>query len=157
MRIGGEGTPEVAEFCAVELAISLEVHPLAARSLLADALDLRHRLPTLWHLVTVDLALPDWVARKIARLTRALSGVQVARVDERLGRVAESLPPGRLLTLVEAMVLSASDRRADAERRERLDRRFVTVTHGRHTVGPPDLPTVFARLAVEDAVRLDGT
>ena len=61
--LGGEGTPVVCEFAPAELGVSLEMHPHAARSLMADALDLRHRLPRLWTALVEDLALPDWVAR----------------------------------------------------------------------------------------------
>jgi len=157
IRIGGEGTPQVAEFCTAELAVSLEVHPLGARSLIADALDLRHRLPALWHYATVTLTLPDWVARKIARTTRDLTGAQIATVDSRLAEVAETLPPSRLLTLVEAMVLAATDEAVDADRQERLDRRFVAFNDGNRWVGPRELPSVFARLSVEDAARLRAT
>jgi hypothetical protein len=43
--------------------VSLEIHPIAARHLIADALGLRFRLPGLWTM-TVDLLKgPDWVAR----------------------------------------------------------------------------------------------
>ena len=70
VMLGGEGTPEVAEFAAAELGVSLHQHPHAARNLIADALDVRHRFPGLWHLVTDEQALEVWVARKIAAATR---------------------------------------------------------------------------------------
>ena len=44
-QIGGEGTPKVRELSLCELGIARGVHTLAARSALADVLDLRHRLP----------------------------------------------------------------------------------------------------------------
>jgi len=45
VRLGGDGTPEVAEFAPAELGAELAMSPFAARQLIADALDLRHRLP----------------------------------------------------------------------------------------------------------------
>jgi hypothetical protein len=45
--LGGEGTPEVAEFAAAELGAELQMSPWAAAQLIGDALDLRHRLPRL--------------------------------------------------------------------------------------------------------------
>jgi len=45
---GGEGAPEVSEYCAAELGALQGTGIVAARMLIADALDLRHRLPTLW-------------------------------------------------------------------------------------------------------------
>ncbi|MGH3500039.1 MAG: HNH endonuclease, partial [Nocardioidaceae bacterium] len=50
--LGGEGTPEVAEFAPAELATELGISDGAGRHLVADALDLRHRLPGLWAKVT---------------------------------------------------------------------------------------------------------
>ena len=156
LHIGGEGTPTVAEFSSAELAISLEVHPLAARSLMADALDLRHRLPETWHLVTRALALPDWVARKIARATRGLSLAQAAEIDERVALEACELPIGRLLTVVEALVLAASTEEADRDRRHRLAQRFVTISDDRRR-DERRLPMIYGSLAEEDAVRLEDT
>jgi hypothetical protein len=45
---GGEGTPEVSEYCAAELGALQGTGMAAARALIADALDLRYRLPRLW-------------------------------------------------------------------------------------------------------------
>jgi hypothetical protein len=47
-RFGGWGTPEAGEFCAAELAVLTGRSAGAAATLIADALDLRHRLPLLW-------------------------------------------------------------------------------------------------------------
>ncbi len=44
VRLGGEGTPEVAEFAPAELGAELGVSPYAATVLIGDALDLRPRL-----------------------------------------------------------------------------------------------------------------
>lgn len=156
LRIGGEGTPTVAEFSPAELAISLETHALAARSLMADALDLRHRLPSVWRLVVEDLALPDWVARKIARVTRPLSAEQAGAIDARIATKLVELPTGRLLTVVEALVLAASDQSEDRTRQQRLAQRFVTISDRRHR-GDRRLPTIYGSLAEDDAVRLEAT
>ncbi len=151
VELGGEGTPRVCEFAPVELGLSLQLHALSARNLIADALDLRHRLSALWALTVDDLALPDWVARKIAATTRRLTWSQVREVDERLADVAATLPPSRLLRLVEAMVLAA-DEQAEEAREAALRARFVTVNQS------TELGTkgVYARLDVADAVRLDA-
>jgi hypothetical protein len=50
-RLGGEGTPVVLEFAAAELGARMETAAGSARSLMADALDLRHRLPEFWALI----------------------------------------------------------------------------------------------------------
>ena len=46
--LGGDGTPGVAAFVAEELGAAMGVSTQSAMSLMADALDLRHRFPLLW-------------------------------------------------------------------------------------------------------------
>ncbi|MCW2782871.1 MAG: hypothetical protein JWR35_3320, partial [Marmoricola sp.] len=41
LGLGGVGTPEVEEFAAAEFGVMRGMHPMAARNLMADALDLR--------------------------------------------------------------------------------------------------------------------
>ena len=47
-RYGGDGTPFAGEFAAAELGVLLSRSHVAAATLIADALDVRHRLPQLW-------------------------------------------------------------------------------------------------------------
>ncbi|WP_460766029.1 hypothetical protein [Mariniluteicoccus flavus] len=47
MNPGGPGTPGVAEFLALELGPALHLSPESAHTLIADVLNLRHRLPIL--------------------------------------------------------------------------------------------------------------
>jgi len=47
-RFGGSGTPEVASFAPAELGARIGRSTWAGEQLIADALDLRHRLPQLW-------------------------------------------------------------------------------------------------------------
>jgi hypothetical protein len=137
VELGGEGTPEVMEFCAAELALMLEIHPLGCRALMGDALDLRHRFKHLWRLTVEELRVPDWVARKIARMTRHLTLATAAVIDARIAGDtddAATLPPSRLLDLVEGMVLAADNKSADDERDKGLGKRFVTISD--HTSDP---------------------
>lgn len=152
--LGGDGTPVVAEFAAAELAVSLEIHPLSARHLLADALDLRFRLPRLWALVVAELRIPDWVARKIAKLTRHLDRAVVAEIDRRIGEEAHGLPTSRLLDLVEAMVMAADHDASEEERQDGLARRFVTISD--HS-SRPGTTGVYGCLDAEGAHHLDAT
>ena len=70
---GGAGTPEVSEYCAVELGALTGTGLYAARALIADALDLRYRLPRLWGRVQTG-GVRAWQARKIAEATRPFPG-----------------------------------------------------------------------------------
>ena len=81
--LGGEGTPLVAAFTPEPFAAALGVSTLTGLQLLADALDLRHRLPRIWMAVEA-LAVAPWKARKIAQATHHLSQAAAASVDAQL-------------------------------------------------------------------------
>ena len=70
--LAGPGAPWVAEFAPVELAAALGITHDAGRQLVADALELAHRLPRLWERVLAG-EVPVWRARLIARETTDLS------------------------------------------------------------------------------------
>ncbi|QBX57358.1 hypothetical protein EXE58_00005 [Nocardioides seonyuensis] len=70
--LGGEGTPAVAAFTAEPLAVACGIAPSSATALLADSLDLHHRLPVLWHQTQAGFV-PAWKARRVAARTRDLS------------------------------------------------------------------------------------
>ena len=81
--LGGEGTPLVAAFTPEPFAAALGVSTLTGLQLLADALDLQHRLPRLWAAVEA-LRVAPWKARKIAQATHNLSQAAAASVDAQL-------------------------------------------------------------------------
>jgi hypothetical protein len=114
-RLAGHGTPKVAEFAPAEFAARLGLSSYAGRELIADALDLAHRLPRLWHRVRA-LQVKASHARFVARKTRDLPLDQAGFVDERVaeysdGRVSWS----RFETLVEAAIKAADPEAAAAE------------------------------------------
>jgi hypothetical protein len=106
IRFGGDGTPPVAEFAPAELGAVLELSTEAATSLIADALDLRHRLPTLWSRIC-DHEVKPWMAREIAEMTRSLSREAALAVDRRAARWADRLTWGRLRSYVDAAIIAA--------------------------------------------------
>ncbi|MCW2844002.1 MAG: hypothetical protein JWN22_1918 [Nocardioides sp.] len=121
VRFGGEGTPLVTEFCAAELGARLQLTPWAARVLMADALDLNHRLPQLWRRVEA-LEVKESYARHVARRTRDLTPEQAAYVDSRVVEAADGrIPWSRFEALVEGAV-AAADPEAAAERERRARR-----------------------------------
>ena len=81
--LGGDGTPAVAAFTPEPFALALGMSPSAGAQLIADALDLRHRLPLLWKRVS-RLEVPAWQARRVARQTHRLSKAAAIWVDEQL-------------------------------------------------------------------------
>src|SRR3954449_2695899 len=104
---GGEGCPPVAEHCAHELGALRGTGAVAARMLIADALDLRHRLPRLWALVSTG-AVRAWQARAVAQATHELSWEACAEVDQALSPSLPRLAWPRVLRLLAAPGLGAA-------------------------------------------------
>ncbi|MGA8255311.1 MAG: hypothetical protein WB767_01925, partial [Nocardioides sp.] len=77
---GGDGTPLVREYAIPELAMARETHPATTRALMADTLDLMHRLPHTWAVVAAGNCEP-WIARKVAVESRSLDADQISLVD----------------------------------------------------------------------------
>jgi len=149
--LGGEGTPMVQELCLVELAISRRVHPHAARKLVADALDLRHRLPAWWAAVQ-ELRLEAWLARKAATMCRALSQSTVRTVDAALPAELGEVSPARLLDVVKATVIAADPKAHAAKLDEEKRRRYVTLSR----TDEFGLRHVIARVRAGDAVWVEA-
>jgi hypothetical protein len=116
-RLGGQGTPKVAEFAPAEFGARLGLSSYAGRELMADALDLVHRLPRLWQRVRA-LQVKASHARFVARKTRDLPLDQAGYVDERVAEYADGrVSWSRFETLVEAAI-KAADPETAAEREE---------------------------------------
>ncbi|WP_090589616.1 hypothetical protein [Auraticoccus monumenti] len=108
---GGEGTPEVSCFALAEFAVLRQVSIAAGHALVADALDLRHRLPRLYEaagegLITVAMA------RRAARATRHLPPALAEEVDGWLAESVRGIGWGRFCTLLEAAVIEVDPQRA---------------------------------------------
>ena len=150
--VGGPGTPRVLESAVAELAIAHEIHPHAASRLVADALDLRHRLPRTWSVVE-ELRAEVWVARKIATLTRTLAKDTVGLVDAAVADAIGSESPARVLDLTRAKVIEADPQThtaaVEAEKRRRYAALGRTDAHG--------LRLLIARVTAGDAAWIEAT
>ena len=123
--LGGDGTPAVAAFTPETFALKLGISPSAGAQLIADALDLRHRLPLLWKRVQ-RLQVPAWQARRVAQQTHALPLAGARWVDHRLAtRTDGSLGPvitDRLVALATAKYDPEDHKTARGQRPRRLRR-----------------------------------
>ena len=81
--LGGDGTPLVAAFAPEPFGLALGVSTDTAKTLLADALDLVHRLPHTWRRLQT-LEVPVWRGRRLAQKTHALNVKAAAHVDRLL-------------------------------------------------------------------------
>jgi hypothetical protein len=148
---GGEGTPEVSEYCAAELGALQGTGIMAARALIADALDLRYRLPRLWDRVLTG-GVRAWQARRIAEQTRPLSWEACADVDHALSDFVGMMPWPRFAKILSAAVLEADPQLA-AERAERARTAQDVFSFD----SEDGLKTVVAKAAAGDAIWFMAT
>ena len=147
----GAGTPSLREHAIPELAMARETHPATTRALIADALDLAHRLPLTWAVVQAGECEP-WVARKVAVLSRALLADQVRRVDKAVAKGIVGHAPSTVLEIARAKVIEADPETHRAERERSRHERYVrlsrTDVYGyRH---------IIARVTAGDAAWIDA-
>ncbi len=153
VRLGGDGTPLVWEFAVAEAATALAMTTWSTRRLMADALDIRHRLPRLWRGLdhgTVIAAL----ARKVAQATRDLTPAAAGTVDEHITGYADGrLPFTRFLDRLDGLVVAADPITAAARehraRTEEYARVGQTNDHGQKTL--------YVRTGAAQMTRIDAT
>ncbi|TQK70955.1 hypothetical protein [Nocardioides sp. SLBN-35] len=161
ISLGGDGTPEVADLALVEMAIARHEHVLSTRGALADAFDLRHRLPAVWAGVRAGRC-EVWVVRRVARMSRTLDRHQIRIVDEAVAAALDE-SPSRILAIAEAKVIEADPaaHRARVEKNQQdkgvwypKARPGSQVDDADNTAG---VGTVFARLDEADALAHQHT
>src|SRR3954453_6133088 len=94
VRLGGEGTPVVEEFCLGEIALARGTGVTATANAIADVLDLMHRLPKVWDLCLAGEAEIS-IARRVAKLSRHLPADRVGLVDRAIARIITRESGGR--------------------------------------------------------------
>ena len=148
---GGDGTPSLREHALPELAMARETHPATTRALVADVLDLIHRLPLTWARVR-SLACEPWVARKVAVLSRAVPAEGIGVVDRAVAAVIGGHAPATVLELARAKVIEADPEGHAMERERSRHERYVTLSRAdefgfRHLI---------ARVTAGDAAWIDA-
>ena len=137
VRPGGEGTPQILASCPAELGLVLQTTAGGAKHLIADALDLRHRLPSLWAEVQ-EGQVRAWKARRVAQATRHLPLAVMADLDAGLTGLIPSLSWSRFETVLDATVMRADPVGARLAEAEAGSRRFVALgrddSHGLKTL-----------------------
>lgn len=147
--VGGDGTPQVAEFAVAELAVQMQVSLAAAAAMMADGLDLRHRLPLAWQAV-IEGSVEAWKARKVAARLRAygLAQAQALWVDMQVTPYVGSLPWSRLWDRLEAKIVEVDPVAAEERARAQAMARFVRTGRSNEY----GLSTIVARASAGDAV-----
>ena len=148
---GGDGTPSVREHAIPELAMARETHPATTRALIADGLDLVHRLPLTWAIVEAGACEP-WVARKVAVLSRALLSQQVIRVDRAVAKAICGHAPSTVLEIARAKVIEADPETHRAERERIRHERYVRLSRADEF----GYRCLIARVTAGDAAWIDA-
>ena len=104
LRLAGEGAFSVREFAVTALAVTLELSEHSARAYVAQAVELRDRLPRLWSQVMTG-RLPVWKARRIAEQTIPLKAATAGFVDDQLAEFAHRLSLTRITRCVDAAII----------------------------------------------------
>ena len=148
VRIGPAGTPLVAEFAPQGLVLPFGTSTASARSWLADALTIRHRLPRLWDRVVAG-EVHHWKARQIATLTAHLSVAVAGQVDEQTSPWVGQLPWQTFLKTLDATMLQTDE--STYRERERL---AAAKREVRATPSEDGLRTLIARGEAGDVTLL---
>ena len=152
VRLGGQGTPGVADFSLGEIALARGTGVTATANALADVLDLVFRLPLTWAVCRSGTA-EVFIARRVAKLSRHLPADRVGVVDAAVARIIAAEAGGRVLAVAEAKIIEADpglhQERVEAERRRRYVSSSRTDEFG--------LRTVIARVEAGDAVWVEAT
>src|SRR5215213_9461093 len=121
---GAESNPEASEFCPVEFGALQATSTAAAALLIGDALDLRHRLPLIWHRVRAGEISPS-KARRVAQATREWSDEAAGLVDRGIVEHLATLPWNRFLLVLSALIIEADPKAAEHRARAAERDRFV--------------------------------
>ena len=148
---GGEGAPPVREYCLPELAMARETHTVTTRALIADALDLQHRLPRTWARV-VAMECEPWVARKVAVVSRAVPVATVGIVDRAVAAAISGHAPSTVLEIAQAKVIEADPETHAMRREAERHRRYATLS----TADEFGYRHLIARITAGDAAWLDA-
>ncbi|HWJ11783.1 MAG TPA: DUF222 domain-containing protein [Nocardioides sp.] len=122
---GAEGTPRITEHAAATFGARIQTSPYGAKRLIADAVDLHHRLPQLWAGVTAGQVRVGH-ARHVAEATRELTAEEAGWVDAEVVEIADGrLAWARFEDVVEGKVAAASPDLAQAKEEEAANDRFI--------------------------------
>ena len=150
--LAGDGAPLVAEFAPADLSAALGLSHDHARALIADALELAHRLPRLWDLVLAG-RVPAWQARVISRETHDLSVEAATFADKLICATPDKIGLVDAQRLVDEARLFFDPDRALADEQAALAKRGVWSRRG----SSPATTEMWLTLDTPDADLFDQT
>jgi hypothetical protein len=150
--IAGDGCPLVSEFAVGELAAALGLSAESGRHLVAQALELAHRLPKTWARVQGG-SLAPWRAKRIADATLHLSIEAASFVDAQVAPFAHKTGVAQTQRLVDEAIARFMPETAAEQRDRALEQRYFTIDHDQ--VSFSGTSRVHGELDLADALDLD--
>jgi hypothetical protein len=150
--IAGDGCPLVSEFAVLELAAALGLSAESGRHLVAQALELAHRLPKTWARVQAG-SLAPWRAKRIADATLHLSLEAASFVDVQVAPFAHKTGVAQTQRLVDEAVARFMPETAAEQRERAVEQRYFTIDHDQ--VSFAGTSRVHGELDLADALDLD--
>jgi hypothetical protein len=142
----------VSEFAVAELATALGLSAGSGRTLVAQALELAHRLPKVWARVRSG-SLAPWRARRIAEETLVLSMEAAAWVDQMVARFAHKTGPAQTQRLVQDAIAKFMPEHAAQRREAAAETRYFAIEHDQ--VSFAGTSRVHGELDLADALDLE--
>ena len=152
LALAGPGAPLVAEFCIAEFALAIGRSTDSGRALIADAVELKYRLPRVWS--RIEAGLQPWKARRIAQATLGLSRDAATYVDNQVAAFAHKIGPAQLDRLVEEAIARFMPELALESAEKAADGRHLTFHH--QQVSFNGTTFVEGELDLADALDLDA-
>ncbi|WP_414858541.1 DUF222 domain-containing protein, partial [Nocardioides sp. Root190] len=128
MPAGAVGTPLITEYAASAFAARIQTSPYGAKKLIADAVDIHHRLPRLAAGLKAGTTRAGH-ARRVAEATRELTEAQAAWVDGEVHEITDGrLAWSRFLAVLDGKVAAASPDLAQTKERAAALERGIRMT-----------------------------
>ena len=153
LPLAGPGAPLVAEFCIAEFAAALGRSTDSGRALIADAVELKYRLPRLQARIGSG-ELPVWRARRIAQATLGLSMEAAGFVDAQVAGFAHKIGLAALDRLVAEAIARYMPDLAVQNAEQAAEGRHFTIHH--QQVSFDGTSRIEGELDLADALDLDA-
>jgi hypothetical protein len=150
--LAGDGAPLVSEFAVAEFANTLGLSAGSGRNLMAQALELAHRLPRLWARVQSG-SLAPWRARRVAVETLHLSAEAAGWVDAAVAPFAHRNGPAQTQRTVAEAIARFMPEHAAQQRDRAAEQRYFTIEHDQ--VSFAGTTRVHGELDLADALDLE--
>ncbi|GAB3258940.1 hypothetical protein GCM10027425_20760 [Alteromonas gracilis] len=151
LQVAGEGAPEVCEFAIIELAAHLGWSIDATSTLVAQSVELQHRLPRVWSLAVSGRIQPR-LAQRIADRTICIGREIVWQADRGLAADPRGLGMKEVEATLETLQLHEDPDRIVGLEESMLADRHVTLMPDRRT---PSAVRVEMLLEPDDATAFD--